>query len=54
MRALTYREHNEYSKTDDRSIRPVSSNLRLARNDSSSKLIDDLALKIFDASIDCK
>jgi hypothetical protein len=51
-RALTYSEHDEYPKADDGGIRPVSSNMRLARNDSSSKLIDDLAWKVFDASAD--
>jgi hypothetical protein len=50
MRALTYTEHGEYFKADDRSIRPVSSNLR---SDSSYRSIEEeIATKIFNASAD--
>jgi len=51
-RASTYIEDYIYTNTVDRSIRPVSSNTRLTRTDSSSTLIDDLAWKIFNASAD--
>ena len=52
MRVLTYNDDCIYSNAEDRSIRSVSSNMKLTRSDNSSKLIDDLAWKIFDASAD--
>jgi hypothetical protein len=56
-KALTYSEDGIYSNIEDKSIRPVSPNMRLTRrNDFSSNytVIDSLATEIFDASADCK
>jgi hypothetical protein len=50
-RTSTYIEDYIYPIPADRSIRPVPSNTELA-SDNSSKLIEDIAWKIFDASAD--
>jgi hypothetical protein len=52
---LTYRADKIYpTLTDDKSIRPVSSNMRLVRRNDTYKSIDSLANEIFYASADCK
>jgi hypothetical protein len=51
-RTSTYIEDYIYPIPADRSIRPVPSNTGPATSDSSSKLIEDIAWKIFDASAD--
>jgi hypothetical protein len=48
----TYVEDYIHPIPEDRSITPVPSNTGLATSDSSSKLIEDIAWKIFDASAD--
>ncbi len=50
---LTYRADKRYPiLTDDKSIRPVSSSMRLVRRNDTYKSIDSLANEIFDASAD--
>ena len=50
---LTYRADKIYpTLTDDKSIRPVSSNMRLVRRNDTYKSIDSLANEIFDAAAD--
>jgi hypothetical protein len=51
-RTSTYIEDYIYPIPADRSITPVPSNTGLATSDRSSKLIEDIAWKIFDASAD--
>jgi len=48
--ALTYSKDGIYPNIEDKSIRPVSANMRLTRrNDFSSNLIDSLATEVVDA-----
>jgi hypothetical protein len=50
---LTYRADKMYpTLMDDKTIRPVSSNMRLVRRNDTYKSIDSLANEIFDASAD--
>ena len=50
---LTYRADKIYpTLMDDKTIRPVSSNMRLVRRNDTYKSIDSLANEIFDASAD--
>jgi hypothetical protein len=50
---LTYRADKIYpTLTDDKSIRPVSSNMKLVRRNDTYKSIDSLATEVFDASAD--
>ena len=50
---LTYSADRIYpALMDDKTIRPVSSNIRLVRRDDTYKSIDSLANEIFDASAD--
>ena len=50
---LAYRADKIYPVlTDDKTIRPVSSNMRLLRRNDTYKSIDSLANEIFDASAD--
>ena len=56
-KALTYSKDGIYPNIEDKSIRPVSANMRLTRrNDFSSNynVIDSLATEIFDTSADWK
>jgi hypothetical protein len=53
MRALTYSEHGEDSKTDDKSIRPASLDNGLTGRGSTYRSIEEeIATKIFDAYAD--
>jgi len=50
---LTYRADKIYpTLMDDKTIRPVSSNMRLVRRNDTYKSIDSLANEIFDAAAD--
>ena len=50
---LTYRADKIYpALMDDKTIRPVSSNMRLVRRNDTYKSIDSLANEVFDASAD--
>jgi hypothetical protein len=50
---LTYRADTIYpTLMDDKTIRPVSSNMRLVRRNDTYKSIDSLANEVFDASTD--
>jgi hypothetical protein len=51
-RKSTHIEDYIHPVPEDRSIRPVSSNMGLTESDSSSTLIEDIAWKIFNASAD--
>ncbi|HET7148449.1 MAG TPA: hypothetical protein VFI73_08120 [Candidatus Nitrosopolaris sp.] len=52
-KTLTYRADKIYPTfMDDNIIRPVSSNMRLARSNDTYKSIDSLATEVFDASAD--
>ncbi len=53
-RSSSYIQDYIYPKTEDRSIRPVPSNMGLMGSDSSNRYREEeIAWKIFDASADC-
>jgi hypothetical protein len=52
-RKSTYIEDYIHPIHEDRSIRPVPSNMAPSGDDSSSNLIEDIVWKIFNASADC-